>query len=717
MEMIPRGSRWRLSLRLIILLGILLQSYLMAVISSSSNGELPVHLQGKSYYQIEIYQKIYLINQERSHLYHYEPGKDPVLIVARHTNVLEQSLVKMNYDANNAPFSEITDVTGDVEGNLYISECATNRIYKLVPSISDAITSPQYTIELFAPLTQVHEVNLACPYGLFYLEYAENNDQKLKEGLYFINQQTCQIRFISKKIGITETFYTANGPCSSEMTFLSIDASSQTVYYLGQHPSTIHKLQLLTLPQQREGKKFLHERVLESDFQERIDDISYIEEEKGEERVRLLLFQRYLLNKYYMSDLPSPPSIAPTHIMTSSNNTSDLIYSSSYKARRRLQTASLLADFSTSQPSSDPTSQPSSSPTLTKKTLIDYTFAQGDWNNVNGMILNRATMLSDAIGMNSAPLVTSVYTAGTKAFSLQAASSQYIRILSAFIPPQESGMTIAVWFRSSSCSANSRVLDLGSGPSLHNIAITPTSSFIVTDNYTANNLLSSSLDISSSPCNANSWCHVVWTLEYAPPGALGPQHIYINGVLAKDDFGYYPSPTNRTKNYIGKSNNPADVYFKALEDKRGSDDTNKEVRGDGSDESDEYSEEDKMYGLIQEELVENNETEDNNNENNKDDYNDDSSDLPSFDWSFSEEDYDTDDVFDVERGVKGNKEDDNLFISSIFQPSPERDVRLAVVMRGREHEENEENSSSSCSNHTNNHSYDQMDEDSFKSIQ
>eukprot|EP01040_Poterioochromonas_malhamensis_P007470 gene7471-8058_t len=1071
----------------------------MAVIPSSSNGKRIIPLKGKYFHQIEIYHKIYLINHERSHLYLYEPGSDPILI----TDGSSRSI-----DPTNPYFSEITDVTGDSEGNLYMSECSTNRIFKLVPSIPETLHTipPQYTIELFA----TNGVDLACPYGLHYLEYEENEKGKLEEGLYFINQQTCQIRFISKKTGIIEIFYTANGPCSSEMTFLSIDVSSQTIYYLTQYPSTIHKLQLLTLPQQREGRKdlFLHERVLESDFQERIDDIGHNEKEKGEERARLLLIQRYLLSKihYKLHDTPpSPPSIGPpivTPAMTSSNHTSSLTYSysSSHKPRRRLQTASLLIDFAfspsdvagtptvpsvanrgslspsatgtlkgsplatctnlawksgytsalslisgssqymsvssfylpntgisfafwyrsngcatdtrvfdfgnsgpnyqviykidtdasvtqssltstistpssacnqgawcfivwtmtyvssaTSQASSHiiylngsqystasgyypayvnrglnyigattngagpyctingyvfnyanntydaqlknnaacinnvnlrndihsafyfpyatssylqlpsikipttgisfvfwskitgaidlgksiiqlgagasnrnilflismnayvyytpatyvtkspvvntacrtgiwcmfvwtmsyaspgsrtsttkiymnntliytnntfyypdptvirtanalgsvnslgngnanvylanvqmyknvltaaqinalfnngapeyPTSQPSSSPTLTKKTLIDYTFAQGDWNNVNGMILNRATMLSDAMGMNSAPLVTSVYTAGTKAFSLQAASSQYIRILSPFIPPQESGMTIAVWFRSSSCPANSRVLDLGSGPSLHNIAITPTSSFIVTDNYTANNLLSSSLDISSSPCNANSWCHVVWTLEYAPPGALGPQHIYINGVLAKDDFGYYPSPTNRTKNYIGKSNNPADVYC-----------TMQIGRAD-RDESDEDSEEDKRKALIPAENGSNNKEEteellslfpsfdeqqrggdilkissnDDYNNTNDDDDDDDSSDLPSFDWSFSEEDYDINDKYDV-LDVEGGKKDDNddiIFISHLFQPDhDEKDPRIIVVI-----EEDEEKGS------------------------
>lgn len=132
---------WRAYLIFIILAGHFLPSYLMVVIPSSLNDKQRIPLQGKYFYQIEIYEKIYLINHERSHLYLYKPGGEPLLIVEGSSRSIEQSPLTTNYDPTNAPFSEITDVTGDVEGNLYISECSTNRIFKLVPSIPETTTT------------------------------------------------------------------------------------------------------------------------------------------------------------------------------------------------------------------------------------------------------------------------------------------------------------------------------------------------------------------------------------------------------------------------------------------------------------------------------------------------------------------------------------------------------------------------------------------------
>eukprot|EP01040_Poterioochromonas_malhamensis_P007469 gene7469-8057_t len=736
----------------------------MAVIPSLSNEEQRIPLQGKYYYQIEIYHKIYLINHERSHLYLYESGSEPFLITEGSSRT---SPLTTNYDTVNALFSEITDVTGDLKGNLYISECSTNRIFKLVPStpetssLSHTNRPPQYTIELLA----TNGVDLACPYGLHYLEYEENEKGKLEEGLYFVTQQICQIRFISKKTGIIETFYTMNGPCSYDMTFLSIHTLSQTVYYLTQHPSTIHKLQLLTLPQQREGRKdlFLHERVLESDFRRRIDDVSGNDEEKGEERNRLFFIQRYLLSKLHYSiyDVPpAPPSIAPTPIMIASNYTSDLIYSSSHKVRRRLQTVSL---------------------------LIDFAFAPSDVSGTPAItVANRGSLAPTVVGtLQGTPVATCLNLAWkpgyTSALSLVSTSSQYMSLNTLAFPA--TGMSFAFWYRCNGCASNTRVFDFGNSASTFQMIYR-----IDTDATVTQSSSTSTISTPSSVCNQGVWCFIVWTMTYvsSQSSQTSSHIIYLNGSQYSTASGFYPATVNRGQNYIGATNNGAGPYCTMLvgrfqlydavltptqvnnlylngalnsaaptsqpssdrpailqleekEKKKIRRDTSNvrhtslttlpkqtllpidELRrinkegGDSSNEDNEDSEENNINELIRLEKSNKEETEellslfpssdeqqrggdilkissnDDYNNTNDDDDDDDSSDLPSFDWSFSEEDYDINDKYDV-LDVEGGKKDDNddiIFISNLFRSyHDEKDSRILVVI-----EEDEEKGS------------------------
>jgi hypothetical protein len=71
--------------------------------------------------------------------------------------------------------------------------------------------------------------------------------------------------------------------------------------------------------------------------------------------------------------------------------------------------------------------------------------------------------------------------------------------------------------------------------------------------------------------NDGTWKHVVWTCTYAPQDSYTSiWHIYINNKLVYTTYkGLYPTTlTNRTKNYIGKSNWSGEMYNGLLADFR-----------------------------------------------------------------------------------------------------------------------------------------------------
>eukprot|EP01040_Poterioochromonas_malhamensis_P012616 gene12616-13809_t len=498
--------------------------------------------ESNSFYQVEIYQKIYLINLERNRLYYYDKVEGPVLIAAASSNIKQLTLLQ-KYEVLNAPFQEITDVTGDLDGNLYISECKANKIYKLVPSFNGTVyssltTKPQYTIEIFAEnkgtsLLAPQSSELSCPYGLHYLEHPENKGSTLKEGLYFINQHTCQIRLISKNTGIIEIFYTLHGLCSSKMTFLSVHPSSLTMYYLTEPQTTIHILQPLIGPE-NEKDFFLHESILETEYRERLNWNG----EEGEDQRGLLFVKSSLLTKIHSDEVSLPPSLAPTPDLDSSNS-SDLTYSSlSFLAsRRRLQYFSL---------------------------LLDFAFAPSDVSGSPAKVSNHGTLSSISGTLSGSPVATCVNLAWkigyTSALTLVSTSSQYVMLDSFSIP--DTGISFAFWYRCNGCASDTRVFDFSSSGSYQIIYKIDTGA-IVTQSTSA---FTSTITTPSSVCNQGAWCFIVWTMTYVSTSSsqTSTHVIYLNGTqYSSTGAGYYPRVLLRNQNYFGATSSGVGPYSPA----------------------------------------------------------------------------------------------------------------------------------------------------------
>eukprot|EP01040_Poterioochromonas_malhamensis_P005506 gene5506-5913_t len=533
--MIVISSLWKWYLFIFIFVVILFQYYLNASLTSSKSQSSNILLESHSFYQVEIHQKIYLVNRERNRLYYFDTVEGPVLIAAASSNVKQLTLLQRS-EVLNAPFQEITDVTGDLDGNLYISDCKANKIYKLRPSTTNAANSsrtiiPQFTAEIFATneetdLSSPETNGISCPYGLHYLEFPSKERHQLEEGLYFINQRSCQIRFISKKMGILEILYTVNGPCSSKMTFLTVFLSTQTMYYLTEHPTKIHKLQLLTgLEYQKD--LFLSESLLEDEYRERFDVI--LEKLGEEERNGFFLIQRYLLSKIHSTSLPPPPSVF-TH-----SNPSDpfhLIYSTS---RRRLQTVTLLLDFAFSP--SDLGTTPSTSATVANHGTL----------SVSGSLRG--------ISSTPATCIDLPWKAGyTSALSLNKDFNQSMAFTSSFYLPT-TGMSFAFWYRCNSCASNTKVFDFGTTSLNYQVSYKINTGAVVSQTISSS-LYTTTINTPSSDCNQGQWCFIVWTMTSASQTLQTSTHvIYLNGTQYSTVTGYYPvSSVPRGANYIGASN-------------------------------------------------------------------------------------------------------------------------------------------------------------------
>ncbi|NEO57162.1 MAG: hypothetical protein F6K54_31275 [Okeania sp. SIO3B5] len=117
------------------------------------------------------------------------------------------------------------------------------------------------------------------------------------------------------------------------------------------------------------------------------------------------------------------------------------------------------------------------------------------------------------------------------------------------------GLTVEAWIHYNSFKHWSRIIDFGNG--------TPNNNIVFANETTTSNLCFDSFKGTTSnrvqangKLELNKWLHLAVTVD-----GSGNTKIYKNGAEEKSGLINLPNNTNRTKNYIGKSNWSTDGYF------------------------------------------------------------------------------------------------------------------------------------------------------------
>jgi hypothetical protein len=167
----------------------------------------------------------------------------------------------------------------------------------------------------------------------------------------------------------------------------------------------------------------------------------------------------------------------------------------------------------------------------------------------------------DAQLINGATITTTDYKVGSASMRFIAAQSQYVSI--APFTTGKKGLSFLFWLKVDSIDPvnNFRVFDFANGAGVNNILL-GVRDYRLFGYVVENGLVGSG----SSLCylhylNDNQWRHFAVIVE--PTGLWS---VYINGVLEGIQSAGYPSPVQRTKNYLGKSQYSQDPYLNGLID-------------------------------------------------------------------------------------------------------------------------------------------------------
>ena len=145
--------------------------------------------------------------------------------------------------------------------------------------------------------------------------------------------------------------------------------------------------------------------------------------------------------------------------------------------------------------------------------------------------------------------------------TLNSSPAQYVNIGNTITGMN--GLSFGCWFRSNNNTINTRVFDFGNGAGSDNIMLYINTNTIGAVLYTSNIGNALSDDIPTN-INNNQWNHIVWTFS-TPSNSNSNSNsnwiIYLNGQIAYNKPGTYPTNLLRTNCYLGKSNWTADSYF------------------------------------------------------------------------------------------------------------------------------------------------------------
>lgn len=142
---------------------------------------------------------------------------------------------------------------------------------------------------------------------------------------------------------------------------------------------------------------------------------------------------------------------------------------------------------------------------------------------------------------------------GSGSLSLDGTPVQYVTL-----PPIQtanSGLTIALWFKSNNSGTWARLFDIGNGPNKDNILLA------INDNRLIAWTPRDSKWVSNTKINNNAWHHVAWTMSAGENNASGTWKFYLDGSLVNSSSGVLPPAVTRTKGYLGKSNWDNDPNF------------------------------------------------------------------------------------------------------------------------------------------------------------
>jgi len=183
-----------------------------------------------------------------------------------------------------------------------------------------------------------------------------------------------------------------------------------------------------------------------------------------------------------------------------------------------------------------------------------YRFDQSDIQGT--LVLNYATNTYDGLLVNGATISTTsdsfkggdggLYLASTGV----ASTSPYFDISDGIVLG-ESGLTFAIWFKSSSSGDWARIMEFGNG--------SPSDTIDVTVSMSGTNRLAYEVQPGGSgygneidsglTVNDNTWRHFAWTIS-----TDGTWKLYINGALSGTDTGQpVPAYVYRTNAWLGKS--------------------------------------------------------------------------------------------------------------------------------------------------------------------
>ena len=200
-------------------------------------------------------------------------------------------------------------------------------------------------------------------------------------------------------------------------------------------------------------------------------------------------------------------------------------------------------------------------------------FLEFDVNDVkDGYLANKFNGTQNFnVKMNGTPQIITTDTAVANS-CLSLSNNSYLSIDNFSVTTQ--GFSVMFWAKTTT-SEWKRIFDFGNGEDNDNILFSVEHGPIVLNKvngsvYGFNPDYSDKISDGRWKLNNGKWNQVVWTCTYAPTNSLtSTWHIYVNNKMVyKTDRGLYPNTnSNRTKNYIGKSNWREDDQYTGLIDR------------------------------------------------------------------------------------------------------------------------------------------------------
>lgn len=129
-----------------------------------------------------------------SQIFKFADHTEPVRLAGNgdKTKQFLDSSKQVHLDARNISLGQISDISGDVFGNVYISSCEANQIFLLKKDFSLSLLAGDFLGSAgITPDDEIGKGNkLNCPWGLFANYYVEG------VFLYFVERFSCSVRVI-----------------------------------------------------------------------------------------------------------------------------------------------------------------------------------------------------------------------------------------------------------------------------------------------------------------------------------------------------------------------------------------------------------------------------------------------------------------------------------------------------------------------------------------